>query len=187
MVSLNASQGDIVGGITTGNVVKTRHGDLPTGTFARWIVNELAKDLYFEGLPYALVSPEQYNVDEGVRIQRINTWDFVNVSLCLTIDVHTNNDFVLINGNARSGSAIYGRHLYNELTSLEDHFDTDITEVNYSNETFYPILKKVKAPSFIVSIGAESNPELLVNDYFHEQLVISLRNTIELCLKSDHA
>lgn len=186
VVSLNAAGGDIVGGIPTGNIIKTKYGELPTGTFGKWIVNELSKDLYFEGLPFAIVAPEQYDVDQETRIKRINTWNFVKVSLCLTIDIHQNNDFVLINGNARNRSAEYGNHLQKELTALEDHFETAITDVNYSDENFYPILKKVDAPSFLVSFGVESNPEILLNDYFHENVIICLRNAIELCMKSDH-
>ena len=185
MVSLNAAHGDVIGGVGSGPCIDTDIGKIYSGSFNRWIIHSLAKELYYEGVPYNLACPEQHDVAVEERINRLNTWFFVRNCLAITVNLTGDIDFIEILGNARSHSAKYGTFLQKELTYLEDMFPVMVADVNFFQEQHHAILDSVVCPSFIVNIGVKYDPRIALNEKFHEEVIISLRNAIQLCMKYD--
>jgi len=190
IVILDSGHGGVIGGIyqTSGKrSPKWSKGILYEGMFNKWVVNRLIEKLDRDNIPYYYISPEYTDVSLQTRVKRADSFYIKN-----------KNSYVLsIHANAGRGRGIEGfttvgktkadpiadlflSNLEKDLYNQKMRFD--YTDGDKDKETNYYILRKAKAPAFLLECGFMDQ----INDYnnlwdekYIEVLVSSLYNTIK--------
>ena len=179
MVLLNNDFSATVAGVAS-NDYDTRHGKLYAGNFTRYIVNEVAKNLDYEGGKYALINPERQAIHESQKVKRVQAFNLSTPSVLVTISARLNHlSGIYIYSNQRTGSGVFSEMLKKEMKALGEAYKLNVNRPTYSYEHEHSILDKVSCPSFIVYLGClPLDGNTLINPRYHEDAANSITNTI---------
>ena len=179
MVLLNNDYSATVAGVAS-NDYDTRHGKLYAGNFTRYIVNEVAKNLDYEGGDYALINPERQALHESQRVKRVQAFNLSTPSVLVTISARLNHvSGIYIYSNQRAGSGVFSEMLKKEMKALGEAYKLNVNRPTYLYEHEHSILNKVSCPSFIVYLGGlPLDGNTLINPRYHEDASIAITKTI---------
>jgi len=179
MVLLNNDFSATVAGVAS-NDYDTRHGKLYAGNFTRYIVNEVAKNLDYEGGDYALINPERQAIHESQKVKRVQAFNLSTPSVLVTISARLNHvSGIYIYSNQRAGSGVFSQMLKKEMKALGEAYNLNVNRPTYSYEHEHSILDKVSCPSFIIYLGGlPLDGNTLINPRYHEDAAYAITNTI---------
>lgn len=179
MVLLNNDYSATVAGVAS-NDYDTRHGKLYAGNFTRYIVNEVAKNLDYEGGDYALINPERQAIHESQRVKRVQAYNLSTPKVLVTISARLNHvSGIYIYSNQRVESGAFCKILKQQMTALGEAYNLKVNRPTYLYEHEHSILNKVSCASFIIYLGGlPLDGNTLINPRYHEDAGIAITKTI---------
>lgn len=191
IVILDNGHGGVIGGEYQTDGKRSpdwEQGTLYEGMFNRWVVNRVIEKLDRLEIPYFHISPEYTDTILAERVRRAN----------LIYEANPNTYILSIHANAGGGTGIEGFTTVGEtkadpigevfLSDLEDALSDqtrmrfDRTDGDKDKEVNYYILRKAKAPAFLLECGFmdnESDYNNLWDDDYLNVLVDSIVGSIK--------
>lgn len=189
-VILDAGHGGVINGVyqTAGKRSPDWElGVLYEGVFNRWIVNEIAKNLEYEKIPYYILVPESEDISLQERVNRVQKIYQTNKNVWL-LSIHANAgggtgiEAYTTVGKTKSDefADVILKNVEKDLSEMKMRFDT--TDGDLDKESNFYILKNVSCPAVLYEAGFMDN----INDYkllwdrcFHQRLADSLTKSIK--------
>lgn len=187
MVAINPEGGGTIAGQYNGkHSPEFRNGIVNGGNYARWICNDLQRELDYEPIPYFSLCPELSNVSECTRVKRLEAIEMCFDTFALSIYTSTGErSGIKVFGNTRENSEMIGNVLQEQLSFAMDYWQMPVSKICYDLEHEHSILSKPKCPSFIIYAGSLDlyyDYSRIIDLQFQESIVGALFNTIkEIC------
>jgi N-acetylmuramoyl-L-alanine amidase len=189
-VILDAGHGGVINGVyqTAGKRSPDWElGVLYEGVFNRWIVNEIAKNLEYEKIPYYILVPESEDISLQERVNRVQKIYKTNKNVWL-LSIHANAgggtgiEAYTTVGKTKSDefADVILKNVEKDLSEMKMRFDT--TDGDLDKESNFYILKNVSCPAVLYEAGFMDNTndyKLLWDRCFHQRLADSLTKSIK--------
>lgn len=189
MVILDNGHGGMIAGVyqTQGKrSPKYSQGVLYEGMFNRWVVNRIKEKLDRLEIPYATTCPEDRDVDLQTRVKRANQfYDKDRSSWILSIHANAGGGLGGVEGFTTKGitksddiAEVILNNLQRDLKGQRMRFDR--TDGDNDKEYNYYILRKSKAPAFLLECGFMD----VISDYNNLWDEEYLSNLVESLVRS---